>query len=237
VARVTRSSRPTLLVGDLHAPFMHRDAVRFLAAVKRQYRPAEVVFLGDVADQHALSRFVRDPSGLSAGHELKRARRQLAPLYDLFPEVKVCWGNHDRRIYDRAAEAGIPEETIRGMREILSHPDGWQWADEWEVGGVVCEHGTGFSGKDAHLKAAAANMQPTAIGHIHAHAGVGFVGNRRHLFWGFNVGCLIDHKAYAFAYAKRSPAKPIIGVGLVEGKVPRFVPMNLRRNGRWDGNL
>jgi hypothetical protein len=230
-------ARRTLLVGDLHAPFMHRDAPAFLSAVKRQTRPDEVVLMGDVADLHALSRFTRSPAGYSAGHELAAAREQLAPLFDLFPVAKVCWGNHDRRVYDRAEEAGIPADAVRPMREILKHPAGWRWRDEWTVGGVVCEHGTGFSGKDAHLKAAAANMQPTAIGHIHAHAGVGYVGNRRHLIWGFNVGCLIDHRSYAFAYSKRSPAKPIIGVGLVEDGVPRFLPMRLRMGGRWVGSL
>jgi hypothetical protein len=78
-------------------------------AVAGQSKPTRVVFLGDIADQHALSRFTRDPSGLSAGHELRAARRQLAPLYDLFPVASVCWGNHDRRLYDRAAEVGIPD--------------------------------------------------------------------------------------------------------------------------------
>jgi predicted phosphodiesterase len=226
-----------LSVGDLHAPFMHRDAVRFLEAVKSRHRPTQTVFLGDVADQHALSRFTRNPSGLSCGHEIRAARRQLKPVGELFPEAAVCWGNHDRRVYDRAAEVGIPEETILGMNDILKCPAGWEWRDRWEIAGVVFEHGTGWSGKDAHIKAATANMGPTVIGHIHAHAAVSFVANRKHLFYGFNVGCLIDHEAYAFAYAKVIPAKPIIGVGLIECGVPRFVPMVLSRGGRWVGKL
>src|SRR4051812_38741454 len=104
-----------LAVGDLHAPFMHKDAVPFLRAVCESVEVTRVVLMGDIVDLHAFSRFVRDPAGLSAGHELRAARKQLRPLYDLFPDAVVCWGNHDRRIYDRAAEVGIPGETIRDM--------------------------------------------------------------------------------------------------------------------------
>jgi metallophosphoesterase superfamily enzyme len=216
---------------------MHPDTVRFLRAIVRAVRPSRVVLLGDIADQHALSRFVRNPSGLSSGHEFRETRRQLSPLYGLIPEAFVCWGNHDRRIYDRAAEAGIPEETIRSMGDILLHPNGWRWQDRWEFDGVVFEHGTGWTGEKAHVKAANANMGPTVIGHIHAHAGIAYVANRKHLFYGFNVGCLIDHEAYAFAYAKSIPTKPIIGVGVIENGIPRFVPMVLGRGGRWVGRL
>jgi metallophosphoesterase superfamily enzyme len=216
---------------------MHKNFPAFLAAVVKRYVPTSTVLLGDILDLHALSRFTRSPSGLSAWDELRAARRQLAPLYDLFPRARVCWGNHDTRIRDRAAEAGIPAEVLAPMGGVLGHPKGWEWADRWEVDGVTFEHGNGYSGKDAHTKAAAANMAPTVIGHIHAHAGIAYTANRRHLFWGFNVGCGIDHNAYAFAYAKAIPTKPIIGVGLIENGVPRFVPMTMSRGGRWTGRL
>jgi hypothetical protein len=227
----------TLAVGDLHAPFMHRDFPRFLAAVKGQFRPTRTVLLGDIVDLHALSRFTRNPSGLSAWDELKAARRQLRPVYGLFPDAAVCWGNHDTRLKDRAAEAGIPAEAVAPMLAVIGHPPGWEWRERWDIGGVTYEHGTGYTGKDAHIKAATANMGPTVIGHIHAHAGIAYVANRKHLFFGFNVGCGIDHNAYAFAYAKTIPTKPIIGCGLVENGVPRFVPMTMTRGGRWVGRL
>lgn len=227
----------TLAVPDLHAPFMHPDAVDFLDAILQKYQPGRVVLLGDVADQHALSRFTRDPGGMSAGDEFEAADSQLRPLYDLIPRAFVCWGNHDRRIYDRAAEAGIPADAIRPMPGILGCPGRWQWADEWEFDGTVYVHGDNWSGPQAHIKAARAHMQNTVIGHIHAHAGIHYDGNRKHLFWGFNAGCLIDRKRYAFAYAKRNPARPIAGVGLVDGMVPRFVPMHLKAGGRWTRRL
>lgn len=216
---------------------MHRDAIAFISAVLDSACPDRVVLLGDIADQHALSRFTRNPAGHSIGAEFGAARRQLDPLYKLIPEALVCWGNHDTRIYDRAEEAGIPADAIKPMSSILGCPESWEWSDEHEVDGVVYQHGQNWSGAQAHIKAARENVCNTVIGHIHAHAGIHYVGNRLHLFWGFNAGCLIDRQRYAFNYAKLNPARPIVGVGIVDGGVPRFVPMKLRKGGRWIGKL
>ena len=232
-----KRTKKVLAVGDLHAPFMHPDAVDFLYALNKKEKPDEIVFLGDIADQHALSRFTRDPTGYSMGHEFEAAALQLAPLYDVFPTARVCWGNHDTRVYDRAAEIGIPGSAIASMHALIGCPRAWRWADEWRIDGVTYEHGTNWSGRDAHVKAANAQMAPVVIGHIHAHAGINYVSNKRHLFWGFNVGCLIDSKQYAFHYAKRNPARAIIGVGIIDRGVPRFHPMHLGRDGRWTGAL
>lgn len=227
----------TLVIGDTHAPFTHRDARPFLAAVADRYQPNRIIHIGDVGDFHGLSRYVRNPAGRSAGDEASLAIKQLGGLYTLFPDVEVIEGNHDRRLRDRAEEVGIPNKFLRTLPEVLEFPKGWSYADSYEHEGTVYEHGDPFLGKDAHLKAASANMANTVIGHVHAHAGIAYLANRRHLIWGFNVGCLIDHKQYAFNYAKRWAAKPIIGCGIVDGRVPFFVPMNLKPNGRWAGRL
>lgn len=228
---------PTDLVfTDPHAPFMHPDAVPFLSAVKKKYRPDNVICGGDVVDLHAFSRFKKDQDADNGSEEMKKAARQLKPLYRLFPDVRVCWGNHDRRIYDRAGEIGIPESAMKGIGSLVGAPAGWEWRTEWKLNGVIYEHGEQFTGRDAHLKAAAANMQHTVIGHVHAHAGIHYVANRRHLVWGFNAGCLIDRKRYAFKYAQKSH-KPIVGCGIIIDQVPQFVPMLLKSGGRWTGRL
>ena len=56
----------------------------------------------------------------------------------------------------------------------------------------------------------------TVQGHLHTQAYVQhFVGANFKVF-GMQVGCGIDHDAYAFAYAKRGK-KPAIGCGVVIG--------------------
>lgn len=64
-------------------------------------------------------------------------------------------------------------------------------------------------------------------------AGILYNANEKSLFYGFNVGCLIDRHAYAFRYAKFAPKKQILGVGLVTKGVPQFIPMLINSKHRW----
>ena len=131
----------------------------------------------------------------------------------------------------------MPSELIKDFRDILQAPKSWKWADQWEVDGIMYEHGEAFSGQSAAIKSANANMQSTVIGHIHAFAGIQYSSNQKHLIFGFNVGCLIDKERYAFAYGKKIKAKPILGCGIIQNGIPMFIPMTLNKDGRWNGRL
>lgn len=226
-----------LAIPDLHIPFHHPDSFDFLAAVKRKYQPEAVVCLGDEVDFHGINMHDHDPDGLSAGDELKAAIPHLKKLYRMFPEVKVCTSNHTSLPYRRAFKFGLPKAFIRSYTEFLRAPAGWQWADAWEVDGVIYEHGEAFTGQQGAIKSANANMQSTVIGHIHAFAGIQYSANQRHLIFGFNVGCLINRDAYAFAYGKKIKTKPIIGCGIIANGIPTFIPMILTTKGRWNKSL
>lgn len=227
----------TLAISDLHVPFQHRDAYAFLRAVKRKYKPKEVIDIGDMEDWHGINMHDHDPDGLSPGHELAELRRQLKPLMKMFPKMKICTSNHGSLPYRRAFKHGLPKELLKSYREILQAPKGWVWADEWEVEGIIFEHGDPYTGAAGAISCAKANMQSTVIGHIHSFAGIQYFANSKHLIFGFNVGCLIDKDAYAFAYGKKYKSKPILGCGIITDGVPAFVPMKLNKKGRWIGKL
>ena len=73
-------------------------------------------------------------------------------------------------------------------------------------------HGEGGT---AHTKCRA-DMMPTVQGHLHTQCYTQwFVGANFKVF-GMQVGCGIDHDAYAMAYAKRGK-KPAIACGVVIG--------------------
>lgn len=157
-----------LAIGDLHTPFEHKDSLAFIKAVNDRYGPFDaVVCLGDEIDAHSLSDYDHDPDGLSPGHELRKAIKHLKPLYNLFPAVLVCVSNHTARPYRKALKHGIPRAFLRDYREFLEAPEGWEWSHSWEIDNVIYEHGEGFSGQLAAIKAAQGNMQSTVIGHIH----------------------------------------------------------------------
>lgn len=232
-----KSNLTVLAIPDLHAPFHHKDAYKFLASVKAKYKPDEVVNLGDLEDWHSISMHDHDPDGLSPGEELKALRLAIKPLFKLFPNMKICTSNHGALPLRRAFKFGLPSELIKSYRDIIEAPKGWQIAENWEVDGVIYEHGEAFAGQQGAIKSANANMQSTVIGHIHAFAGIQYSANQKHLIFGFNVGCLIDKNKYAFAYGKKIKAKPILGCGIIKNGVPTFIPLLLDRNGNWNGKV
>lgn len=226
-----------LAIPDCHIPFQHKDAFKFLAAVKRKYNPKMIINMGDLEDWHSISMHDHDPDGLSPGMELEALRKGLKPLFKMFPKMKICTSNHGSLPLRRAFKFGLPSEVIKSYKDILQMPNGWQIADSWEVDGVVYEHGESFSGQQGAIKSANANMQSTVIGHIHAFAGIQYSANSKHLIFGFNTGCLIDRHKYAFAYGKKIKAKPILGCGIIIDGVPIFIPFKMDKRGNWTGRV
>lgn len=226
-----------LVTPDLHLPFHHTDALDFLKAVKRKYKPNMFVNIGDFEDWHSISFHDHDPDGLSAGEELKALRKAAKPFYKEFPNMHVCTSNHGSLPLRRAFKFGLPKELIKSYNDMLQAPKSWVWADQWEIDGVIYEHGEGFSGAGGALKAAEQNMQSTVIGHLHSWAGIQFSANSKHLIFGFNTGCLINREEYAFEYAKKIKRKPILGCAIIDEGIPMFVPMTLLSSGRWSKKI
>ena len=52
-----------------------------------------------------------------------------------------------------------------------------------------------------------------------------------------NVGCLINQKSMAFAYAKNFKTRFIIGCAVILNGIPRLLPMVLNDKGDWIGKI
>lgn len=214
----------TLIIPDLHCPWQHPGAVDFLADVARECKPGNVLCVGDEIDAYRWSSYDHSPESPGPTEELRLARAALAPLYKLFPRVSVCRSNHVYRPYKRAREAGLSQEFLREVGDVLAAPRGWKWAEWWNVGRAIAFHGDGFSGKNAALSAAQNFRRSVVMGHVHAFAGVQFSCGPVDQVWGLNVGCLIDQHALAFEYARHNSARPVLGCGIVDGETPLFIP-------------
>jgi hypothetical protein len=229
------SGHTVLVIPDLHCPWENVDALAFLKAVKQRYKPDVIVSLGDEVDFYGMSRFTHDPDVANPGAELSEAVKHLIPFYQEFPNVLICQSNHTHRIHKKAADSGLPRESVRSIEEILKTPEGWIYKQCHRVDGVDYKHGTGKSGAQAHINHAKATGRSTCIGHIHAWGGVNYL--RRGLF-AANFGCLIDRDAPCFAYASEMDDNIVLGCGLViGGKEAHFIVMHLDENNRWTGNL
>jgi len=218
---------PVLVIGDLHEPFTREGYLGFCAQTGLAFGASEVVFIGDIVDNHALSYHDHDPCGMSPGDELSRAREALKKWAAVFPKARVCIGNHDARIHIRAHKSGLPGNILKTLGEIYGTP-GWDYQLRHELDGVLYLHGTRYSGMTAHRRIAMENRQSTVIGHIHAHAGVCYLASPMDLIFGMNVGCGVDEHTYAMEYGKDFQIKPVLGCGIVyDKKEAHFIPMDL----------
>ena len=88
---MTKKPKETVLViPDVQIPFEHPDTIPFLKAVEELVEPTRIVQIGDLIDSHAISDFASDPDGMSAGDEMREARKHLKKFYKAFPKVDVC---------------------------------------------------------------------------------------------------------------------------------------------------
>lgn len=227
-----------LVVGDLHAPYTHVDAMDFLESVRDTYCPDMVVQVGDETDGHAISFHESNPNLDSAGVELEKAKVVLEKLHDLFPNLLVCDSNHGSLVYRRAKAHGLPVQFIKKYRDILFPEHGapaWSWADAWvlntPLGPVRFQHQV--SG-DFMLNASHERTS-LVLGHEHGRFEVQYAASSTALYFGAYAGCLIDRKSLAFAYGRLARKKPILGVLVITEGCPQLIPMLLDEDGRWVG--
>ena len=218
-----------LVVGDLHIPFEVSDYLSFCREIYKRVKCEKVVLIGDIVDNHSMSYFDKDPDGWSPADEMREADKHLKEWFKAFPEAFLCRGNHDRMVDRKSKTVGLPSRVFLPFRDIWNLPKKWQDGFSFEVDKVVYQHGTGYSGDNAHLKAAYNNRQSTVIGHTHAQCAVGYLANEKDCVFGMNVGCGIRRKSYAFEYGRDFKKKPIVSCGVVtdKGRYAQVFPMAL----------
>lgn len=232
-----KKAKSILVISDLHCPYQHPDAVKFLAACKAKFRPDQVICIGDEADFHSLSYHESNPDLSSAGDELEQAIEALKPIYKLFPICTLIESNHGSMVLRKALTGGIPKKAIRGYNEVLDAPKGWKWVDDvviqTDLGPVYFCHGkTTTPGKLASQYG-----MSTCQGHFHEKAQVNYISTPERLMFDMHTGCLADDKSLALQYNKINPKRPIVSIAIILNGVPQIVPMVLNRNSRWVGRV
>lgn len=224
-----------LTISDLHAPYNHPDALRFLAALNRKYKFDLIINMGDLLDFHNISFHKSDPELYNAGHELKAAQKFAKSLEKIFPEMLIVGSNHGDLPLRKFFDAGLPREMLRSYNDIYQVGKGWKFVDdiliEDKLDAIYFCHSLSKNG----LKAAAQRGVCVVQGHYHTDFRIDYISNPRNLLWAMHTGCLIDKKSLAFAYDALNLNRPIIGCGAVLGGQPRLFPMQLDKNGRWTG--
>lgn len=227
-----------LVISDLHCPYQHKDAVAFLAAIKKKYNPTRVILSGDEADFAGISFHDHDPDMDTPGKELQAAIKALKPIYKLFPKAEVLESNHGSLVLRKAIANGLSRKYFRTPGEILEAPKGWTWHFDIQT---TLPNGTPayfHHSKGANVKKNSQAMGSCFImGHHHESFNIEYWGNPNALLFGMTVGCLVDPHSLAMAYNKNNLRRPVIGCGVIVDSIPVLIPMRLDKRGRWTGKL
>ena len=202
-------TRNILVIGDLHEPFCLDGYLEFCIEQYKTYNCNQVIFIGDILDNHAFSYHEPDPDGMSAGTELQESIKKISKWYEAFPYADVCIGNHDRLAARKSFTGGIPKAWLKTYNEVLGTPN-WNWVESIVYDNVLYEHGEGGQAKTK----AKNNLMSSVCGHTHTEAySIWYVGKRYRIF-ATQVGCGVDSKTYAAAYAKNFK-KQAIGCAVI----------------------
>lgn len=223
------------VISDMHIPYNHQDIIPYFKSIKKKYNPDRVICIGDELDNHAMSYHESDPDVFSAGYELKRGREIIKQVEAIFPEMDIVDSNHGSLYYRKAKSSGIPKEAMVPYNHLLDVGDGWKWHFDLTItmsdGNEVYFH----HGKTSDALTLSQRSGMCAVqGHYHSRYKIDYWSNTNGLYWGMQVGCMIDDNALAFSYNKNTTDRPIIGCGLIENGIPRLLPMIKNKDGRWN---
>jgi predicted phosphodiesterase len=222
-----------LVISDLHIPYHHKDAFEFLKEIKKEYNPDFVVNIGDLLDFHAISMHSHDPDLSSAGDELRLARKYIRELESIFPKMIEVESNHSSLVYRRALKFGMSKEFLKDYGEFLGTKK-WEWIDDLTITMSNGQRCFFTHGRSADILKVSQAMGMSAVqGHYHTKFLISWWANPDNLFFGMNVGCLINQKSLAFNYAKNFKTRFILGCGIIMYGIPRLLPLVLDEKGNW----
>ena len=215
--------RNILVIGDLHEPFCLDAYLNFCYNAYLKYNCNQVIFIGDIIDNHFSSYHETSADGMGGADELEFAIKRIARWYKTFPEATVIIGNHDRIIMRKAQTSAIPSKWIKSYKEVLEVPN-WEFVERFVQDNVQYIHGEGGTARTK----CRADMMNTVQGHLHTQCYTEHYAGQNYRVYGTQTGCGIDHETYAMAYAKYGK-KPVIGVVVVKdnGTLPINLLMSL----------
>jgi len=223
ILNIPEEERRVLVIGDLHAPFIRYGYLEFCQSVKKKYDCNEVVFIGDIIDNHYSSYHESDPDGHSAGAELLKAKNEVSYWYKAFPKAKVCTGNHDAIPYRKAMTSGLSSTWLKSISEVIDVPN-WSFDESFIIDGNLYCHGIGRKARNR----AKDDMISVIQGHYHSESYIEHFVGKNYKIFAMQVGCGVSDKEYAMAYGRHYKKMHInCGVILEDGRLPILEYMDL----------
>lgn len=230
----------TVVISDLQVPFEDRKAVDAVARFIDEYKPDQVISVGDESDLAPISRYSQGGKGEWEGH-LGKERDRVVEVLGMLQIKHITRSNHMDRWFAALnrvpAFNTIPElklETFYKFNElgVTYHSKPWSPAT-----GFLLLHGDeGAMNSRSGLTAAglaARTGQSIVCGHTHRQGLVPttqtWLGNKTpKTLWGFEVGTLADFNSPGMAYAKFKNWQQGFGLLLDDGKTTTPVPVPIQ---------
>ncbi len=204
-------TRNILVIGDLHEPFCLDEYLDWCVNQYHIYNCNQVIFIGDIIDNHYSSYHETSADGMGGLDELELAIKRISRWYKAFGKkgTKVIIGNHDRIIMRKAQTSAIPSKWIKSYKEVLEVPN-WEFVDHYIQDNVLYQHGEGGTARTSCKN----NMINVVQGHLHTQAYCEHYVGKNFRTFALQTGCGINHNTYAMAYAKYGK-RPAVGCAVI----------------------
>ena len=205
----------TLIIPDQHRPFHDRRAMDLLEQFAQDWRPDEIILLGDVFDLAILSRFLNDPRHETpVQEELDSARQYLAELRRRNRKARITYieGNHEERlgktlskhapqlvgVRDFAGTEVFTVPALLGLSDLHIH----YITGKIDLHGTIVEHGDRASSYSSYTakRMLDARRVSGVSGHTHRLGAYWYTGHKECQCW-LEAGYLGDPAGDAFRYA------------------------------------
>lgn len=189
-----------MIIGDVHVPFTRYDFAQLVSLVGRKNNVKKLLIAGDFFNMDTFSTYAHLVTIPGWKEEREAAKRLLSEWLEVFDEVRMVMGNHDRRLQKFTA-GELDEQDILAL--IISNPDkvkmnpfGW-CTIKTETGDWRITHPKNYSINQLTVADTLAQKYQANIISFHEHhLGIGWDRYKRYVT--VNGGCLVDPGKLAY---------------------------------------
>lgn len=213
----------TLITSDHHLPYVNDKFWKDFPRLLKFYKPDNIVFNGDLIDNHAVSHHKPDNDAMSHHDELIKSQDMMNNIFDLTKKYPVFYtiGNHEPRIEKVCADNHISRACLKSLRELYSIPSNWTIKDKHLIDNVLFVHGQ----SPVKHKTSLMYGKSTVQSHYHSLLEVSYMQSETQRLFSCFSGSCADDNSIGLSYAKNVLCKSAYGAIIIIDNIPQVIPL------------